>query len=306
MNNEIVSVDLGSNSFRVLKYDCLNHKIVLEYNEVVGMADGLVDTGIISKEAMLRVVSAIKHSSEVLNYKPENAVCVTTAAMRKAKNSKEVLEFFKNETGINFEIINGDEEARLTLLAVKYALKRENINSDNFILLDIGGGSTEIIVNTKDKYSAKSFDFGIVTMTQKFLKNHDLHKDLENRKIEIRDFLDSLNLDLKNYSFVATAGTPTTIAAIKLGQDFFSYDRNIVNGAIVNLEDLTNSLDIFKNSSKEEIARLVGRGRVEFIEVGIFIYKAIFEVLNKKESIVLDDGLREGVAINYCLTKCKN
>lgn len=306
MNNEIVSVDLGSNSFRVLKYDCLNHKIVLEYNEVVGMADGLVDTGIISKEAMLRVVSAIKHSSEVLNYKPENAVCVTTAAMRKAKNSKEVLEFFKNETGINFEIINGDEEARLTLLAVKYALKRENINSDNFILLDIGGGSTEIIVNTKDKYSAKSFDFGIVTMTQKFLKNHDLHKDLENRKIEIRDFLDSLNLDLKNYSFVATAGTPTTIAAIKLGQDFFSYDRNIVNGAIVNLEDLANSLDIFKNSSKEEIARLVGRGRVEFIEVGIFIYKAIFEVLNKKESIVLDDGLREGVAINYCLTKCKN
>lgn len=306
MNNEIVSVDLGSNSFRVLKYDCLNHKIVLEYNEVVGMADGLVDTGIISKEAMLRVVSAIKHSSEVLNYKPENAVCVTTAAMRKAKNSKEVLEFFKNETGINFEIINGDEEARLTLLAVKYALKRENINSDNFILLDIGGGSTEIIVNTKDKYSAKSFDFGIVTMTQKFLKNHDLHNDLENKKIEIKDFLDSLNLDLSNYSFVATAGTPTTIAAIKLGQDFFSYDRNIVNGAIVNLEDLTNSLDIFKNSSKEEIARLVGRGRVEFIEVGIFIYKAIFEVLNKKESIVLDDGLREGVAINYCLTKCKN
>ncbi|MDY3199938.1 MAG: exopolyphosphatase [Arcobacter sp.] len=306
MNNEIVSVDLGSNSFRVLKYDCLNHKIVLEYNEVVGMADGLVDTGIISKEAMLRVVTAIKHSSEVLNYKPENAVCVTTAAMRKAKNSKEVLEFFKNETGINFEIINGDEEARLTLLAVKYALKRENINSDNFILLDIGGGSTEIIVNTKDKYSAKSFDFGIVTMTQKFLKNHDLHNDLENKKIEIRDFLDSLNLDLKNYSFVATAGTPTTIAAIKLGQDFFSYDRNIVNGAIVNLEDLANSLDIFKNSSKEEIARLVGRGRVEFIEVGIFIYKAIFEVLNKKESIVLDDGLREGVAINYCLTKCKN
>ncbi|MGE0051403.1 MAG: exopolyphosphatase [Arcobacter sp.] len=306
MNNEIVSVDLGSNSFRVLKYDCLNHKIVLEYNEVVGMADGLVDTGIISKEAMLRVVTAIKHSSEVLNYKPENAVCVTTAAMRKAKNSKEVLEFFKNETGINFEIINGDEEARLTLLAVKYALKRENINSDNFILLDIGGGSTEIIVNTKDKYSAKSFDFGIVTMTQKFLKNHDLHKDLENREIEIKDFLDSLNLDLKNYSFVATAGTPTTIAAIKLGQDFFSYDRNIVNGAIVNLEDLANSLDIFKNSSKEKIARLVGRGRVEFIEVGIFIYKAIFEVLNKKESIVLDDGLREGVAINYCLTKCKN
>ena len=143
-------------------------------------------------------------------------------------------------------------------------------------------------------------------MTQKYLKEHDLHNDLESRKKEIKEFLDSFNIDFEKYSFVATAGTPTTIAAVKLGQDFFSYDRNIVNGTIVNLEDLDYCLNIFKNSSKEEIARLVGRGRVEFIEVGIFIYKAIFEVLSKKESIVLDDGLREGVAVNYCLTKCKD
>ena len=304
MSQEIVSVDLGSNSFRVLKYDYINHKIISEYNEVVGMADGLIDTGLISFEAQQRVVNAILHSVQIINYDPKNAVCVTTAAMRKASNNKEVLKYFKDKTGITFEIIDGNEEARLTLLAVKYALKREKINSSKFILLDIGGGSTEIIVNTNDDYSAYSFDFGIATMTQKYLKYHDLHNDLDSRKKDIKEFLGSLNLDLSDYSFVATAGTPTTIAAIKLGQDFFSYDRNIVNGAIVDLNDLEYCLNIFKNSSKEEIARLVGRGRVEFIEVGIFIYKAIFEVLNKKESIVLDDGLREGVAINYSLKKC--
>jgi exopolyphosphatase / guanosine-5'-triphosphate,3'-diphosphate pyrophosphatase len=304
MGEEIVSVDLGSNSFRVLKYDCKNHKIISEYNEVVGMADGLIDTGLISFEAQQRVVAAILHSVETINYNPSLAVCVTTAAMRKASNNKEVLQYFKDKTGITFEIIDGSEEARLTLLAVKYALKREKINSSKFILLDIGGGSTEIIVNTNDDYSAHSFDFGIVTMTQQYLKYHDLHNDLNSRKKQIKEFLDSLNLDLSDYSFVATAGTPTTIAAIKLGQDFFSYDRNVVNGAIVDLNDLEYCLNIFKNSSKEEIARLVGRGRVEFIEVGIFIYKAIFEVLNKKESIVLDDGLREGVAINHSLKKC--
>ena len=306
MNQEIVSVDLGSNSFRVLKYDCKNNQIISEYNEVVGMADGLVDTGLISIEAQERVIKAILHSVEIINYDPSEAICVTTAAMRKASNNKEVLKYLKDKTNIEFEIIDGFEEARLTLLAVQYALKREKIDSKNFILLDIGGGSTEIIVNTNDSYEAHSFDFGIVTMTQKYLKYHDLHNDLDSRKKEIKNFLDSLNIDLNNYSFVATAGTPTTIAAIKLGQDFFSYDRNIVNGAIVNLDDLEYSLNIFKDSSKEEIAKLVGRGRVEFIEVGIFIYKAIFEVLNKKESIVLDDGLREGVAINYCLNKCKN
>ena len=307
MNQEIVTIDLGSNSFRVLKYDCKNHKIISEYNEVVGMADGLVDTGIISKEAIQRVINAISHSIEVLKYNSQNAICVTTAAMRKASNNKEVLEYLKEKVGTNFSIIDGNEEARLTLLAVKYALKREKINSEKFVLLDIGGGSTEIIINTNDNYKAHSFDFGIVTMTQRFLNHGDLKNDLENKKQEIKSFLNSLNIeDLKDYSFVATAGTPTTIAAIKLGQDFFSYDRNIVNGTVVNLEDMANCLQILRNSSKEDITKLVGRGRVDFIEVGIYIYKMIFEVLGKNESIVLDDGLREGVAINYCITKCKD
>lgn len=302
--NEVVSIDLGSNSFRVLKYDCKNEKILAEYNEVVGMADGLVETNRISKDAMQRVIEAINKSVEIVKYDTKNAVAVTTAAMRKAKNNQEVLQYFKDETGVDFNIIDGKEEARLTLLAVKYALKRENINSSKFILLDIGGGSTEIIVNNDDSYEANSFDFGIVTMTQEYLHYHALNNDLEKRKKEISNYLDSLEINLDEYTFVATAGTPTTVAAVKLGQDFFSYDKDVVNGTIVNLDDLQTCLTLLSNSSKEEITKLVGRGRVEFIEVGIFIYQAIYEVLGKSESIVLDDGLREGVAINACL-KCK-
>lgn len=303
--SEVVSIDLGSNSFRVLKYDCENHKILAEHNEVVGMADGLVDTGLISHEAQQRVVSAINKAKEEVDFDASKAVAVTTAAMRKASNNKDVLEYFKEQTGVCFNIIDGKEEARLTLLAVKYALKRENIDSSKFILLDIGGGSTEIIVNTDESYEAHSFDFGIVTMTQEYLHYHDLNSDLDKRKDEIKVYLDSLNINLDEYTFVATAGTPTTIAAVKLGQDFFSYDKDVVNGTIVNIDDLESCLSILTNSTKEEITKLVGRGRVEFIEVGIFIYRAIYEVLGKSESIVLDDGLREGVAINECLKRCK-
>lgn len=307
MGNEVVSIDLGSNSFRVLKYDCLNHKVVNDYHEVVGTADGLVDTGLICSTAQQRVIKALKQSIKKVNYNPKKAIAVTTAAMRKASNSEEVLKNIQENTGVKFTIIDGIEEARLTLLAVKQALKREKINSSNFVLLDIGGGSTEIIVNTQNKYTSKSFDFGIVTMTQEFFKHKDLQKDLNLRKIEIRKYLDSLNLDLKDHTFVATAGTPTTIAAVKLGQDYFSYDKDIVNGTIVNLNDLEDCLSIFDNSNKDTITKLVGRGRVEFIQVGIYIYKSIFEVLGKNESIVLDDGLREGVAIDHCLKqKCKN
>lgn len=303
--NEIVSIDLGSNSFRVLKYDGVNDKIIAEYNEVVGMADGLVDTGLISDEAQVRVINAIKKSIEKVDYDSSKAVAVTTAAMRKASNNEEVLKYFQDKTGVKFNIIDGKEEARLTLCAVQHALKRENINSSKFILLDIGGGSTEIIINTDNNYEAHSFDFGIVTMTQEYLHYHDLNKDLDNRKKEIKKYLDSLDIDLDEYTFVATAGTPTTIAAVKLGQDFFSYDKDVVNGTIVNLDDLESCLSILCNSTKEEITKLVGRGRVEFIEVGIFIYRAIFEVLGKTESIVLDDGLREGVALDEYKKRCK-
>ncbi|RXJ86445.1 exopolyphosphatase [Arcobacter sp. CECT 8985] len=300
---DLVAIDLGSNSFRVLVYDCLNFKTIAEFNQVVGMADGLVETGKISQAAQDRVVQAINYSSEKLGYDPANAICVTTAAMRMANNSQEVLNYFTKETKARFSIIDGEEEARLTLLAVKYALKREKLDSNNFILLDIGGGSTEIIVNTKDKYFAKSFNFGIVTLTQKHSNHDTLIQDLEKKKIDITNFLNEINIDIEKFNFVATAGTPTTIAAIKLGQDFFHYDKDQVNGTKVKIKDLQDCLDIFNNSNENEILKLVGKGRVEFIEVGVYIYKAIFEVLNKKESIVLDDGLREGVAINQCLLR---
>ncbi len=301
--NKITSIDLGSNSFRVLVYDYLNHKSVGEYNEVVGTADGLNQTQLISKEAQQRVIDAIKKSSNQIGYEPSEALCITTAAMRLAKNSSEVLKTFEKETGAKFKIIDGKEEARLTLLAVKYALKREKIDSSKFIVLDIGGGSTEIIVNTDDNFEAHSFDFGIVTLTQKYLSNEDLNIQLNIHKQDIKKFIDKFGIDISEYTFVATAGTPTTIAALKLGQDFFHYDKEAVNGTIVNLEDLDNCLNIFRNSSTEEILKLVGKGRVEFIEVGVYIYKSIFEVLNKKSSVVLDDGLREGIALDYYLSK---
>lgn len=301
MSQEITAIDLGSNSFRVLNYDFTHNTILNDFHEVVGMADGLVDTGLISLEAQERVINAIKHASKKLNFNPKDAVCVTTAAMRYASNNQEVLKNFLEQTGANFEIIEPEEEARLTLLAIKYALKREGLKSEKFIVLDIGGGSTEVIINTNEKFIAKSFPFGIVTLTQKYPTIKEVQEDLKERQKEAFEYLNALNINLDEYTFISTAGTPTTIAAVKLGLDAYAYDRDLVNGTSVNLHDLEEAQNLFKEKPFEELSRLVGKGRVEFIEVGILIFKTFFEALKKEQTIVFDDGLREGVAINYFL-----
>lgn len=221
--------------------------------------------------------------------------------MRKANNSNEVLKFLEKNSGAKFRIIDAEEEARLTLLAIKYALERENLKSEKFMVLDIGGGSTELTVSLEDKSFTRSFDFGIVTMTQKSLKNGDLFQDLDKRKEEVKEFLDTLDFDIKDFPFVATAGTPTTLAAVKIGMDYFNYDKDKINGMVLEYLDLENGLNILKNKTIEETTRLVGKGRVEFMEVGTYIYKMFFDVLGKNTSIVLDDGLREGVAIDCAL-----
>jgi len=299
----VTTIDLGSNSFRVLIYNYEKHIVLKEYNQIVGTADNLINTGLISKEAIQRVIGAINKSSSELDYNPRNSICVTTAAMRMAKNSDEVFEKVFTSTGVKLNIIDGEEEARLTLLAIKHALKRENLQSENFVLLDIGGGSVELTIHSKHQHVVKSFDFGIVTLTQKFQNNSKLISELNKQTKKILSYLSELKIELLNFEFIATAGTPTTIAAVKHGQNFLDYNKEIVNGTVINLSDINTCLSLLKNKSDFELNKIFGPNSKDFIKVGILIYKSFFEILNKTESTVFDDGLKEGVAINFALEK---
>ena len=148
---------------------------------------------------------------------------------------------------------------------------------------------------------AKSFDLGIITLAQKSSNTEELLQFLEIKKEEMKKFILSLNMDLKDFQFVATAGTPTTVAAVKLGLNFASYDRALVNGTSLTLNELDSFLKLFRTLNNKEILELVGTGRGDYIESGVFIYRAFYEILNKNISIVFDDGLREGVAINEAI-----
>lgn len=299
---KIITIDLGSNSLRVLKYDCTTHQTLGEFEKTVGTADGLAKNGNISDEAIGRIINALNESIEKLNYEPSKVVAVTTQAMRVAKNNVEVIEKIKVATGITFQIIDGEKEANLTLLAIRYALKREKLPNDEFLLLDIGGGSTELIVVSKNNVITKSFPFGIVTLTQ----STDQKDDFFRLKNEVEEFLKNGKIDIKNFSFISTAGTPTTICAVSLGMDYQTYDKTKVNGTKLYIYDVCKIQQEFQNLKEEELKQKVGTGRTAYINTGIEIFKLFFEILDKEYSIVFDDGLREGVALDFCSRSCKS
>ena len=295
----ITSIDLGSNSLRVLRFCCDTKQIHGEFEKTVGTADGLIEAGIISDDAQKRIILAIKESISKLKYDPKQAFAVTTQAMRIAKNNSEVLLKIKENTGVQFKIIDPNKEAELTLLAVKYAIKREQIKSDSFMLLDIGGGSTELILVSKNETFTHSFPFGIVTLTQS--KNYN--NDFLSFKNYILKYLENSKFDIKKAIFLSTAGTPTTICAVNLGMNYQTYDKNKVNGKSVYLKDVIRLQNEFKNMSNYALESKVGSGRIAYINTGVEIFKLFFEVLEKEYSIVFDDGLREGVAIDSCSRK---
>lgn len=301
MSNIVVSCDLGSNSFRVLVYDFLKDEAIGDFETTVGTADGLKQSGNISVEALERIIKAINQSIEKLHYNPQDVIAVTTSAMRQAKNSSFIIEQIEQQTGVSFNIISGDKEAELTLLGLQYSLKKQNINSENIILVDIGGGSTEIVFVKDNTPLYKSFEVGIVTLSQSSNKEEIL-KNFQN---EVQSYIKTLPFDIQVLQLVATAGTPTTIAALKHNLNYHTYDKQIINGTKVFMDDLVYYKNYLESIPLEEAEILTGTNRVQFIGSGIDIFRLIYEVLEKEFAVVFDEGLREGVAVEQFL-KFKN
>ena len=297
----MIAIDLGSNTLRVLEYDCTTGSQVAEYEKVVKTADGLVQYGVINDDAVKRVISALEEAQAQIDFSSSIVRAVTTEAVRRAVNSDEVLSQIKKETGVTFEIISGEEEARLTLLAVKHRLLTLQHASDSFVLIDIGGGSTELIFHYEKETVSKSFPLGIVTIAQTHQTLENIEKVLHKEMAEMQIFSDRIYKSKgKVDTFVATAGTPTTVAAMKLGQNYETYDASKINGTSLQIVELDFYLKKLLSMPFEEREIAVGTGRSDLIAAGILIYKQLFRLLGFESCIVIDDGLREGVAIEVC------
>jgi len=297
----MIAIDLGSNSCRFLHVNCGNSEVIAEFEAIVKTADNLHVSGKISLQAQERIIRAIEDAKAHIDFKDETIVAVTTEAMRQASNASEVIESIKLNTGVVFEIINGEKEAKYTLEAVKHRLISLNINPNSFVLIDIGGGSTEVIFSFDDKIFSQSFKLGIVGIAQQCQTLDEVRTFLATAMDEVKEYIDSIyKTQNKPNLLVATAGTPTTISAYLLGMNYQTYDARKINGHTLTCKDINKAL--YELMAMDECTRshYVGVGRENLIAAGVVIVEAFYDALGFESALVIDDGLREGVAFSYC------
>ena len=297
----MIAIDLGSNTFRVVSCDCRSGDWNGEFERIVRTADRLHETGRISDGAVDRVIAAGRDAAERFDFAGETVIAVTTAAMRMASNADEALGRIEAGCGIRFRIIDDATEARLTMRAVRNRLKCLAQPADDFVLIDIGGGSTEVMFYREGVFESRSFPVGIVTIAQR-CETPDAVRELLQSELEpVREYVDKrYAAEGRPATFVATAGTPTTIAAFLRGMTYETYDASLINGTVLSFEECDTALEGLLALGDAERALYVGVGKETLIVAGVVIVEAFYELLGFEDAVIVDDGLREGVALAWC------
>ena len=291
------SIDLGSNSTRMLIADITNGTLTTIYREhqVTRMADKLSETKIISKEATKRVLKVLAGYFKTINKNNiENIQIVGTAALRDAKNSQEIIQLIEKKFGFEVDIVSGEEEGVLTSLGVLNSLG----SLENFLIVDIGGRSTEFIYDDDKKIVSKSVNIGVVSLSELFF---DKLPPQEKSVLLAREYIDSHLLESNAFDgrlLLGVAGTFTSLASIFLEQTQF-------NEKEIHLTELKNE-DVFKISNEllqlnepQIITKYKGLDpkRARTIQAGILLAKEIISKYNVNSIKVSNSDILEGLIL---------
>lgn len=303
MSEFCAAIDLGTNTARLLIAKKTSDGIVPIHIErsVVRLGGDFSDEFGLSPEAQERAINCLNRFSTALS---EHGVldvrASATSAVRDAVNGQVFVNKVFTETGINLSVIDGNMEATLTLKGVLAGL---DTKPESFILLDVGGGSTEFIISVNG-YPAfiKSMPIGVVRLTEGFTS---IKKMSERIKVVINQLTEDLRASeivvSENTEFIGTAGTATTIAAIKLKMSNYDYRR--VNNLTVKLGEIDEIFKLLSSLTPNERLKIRGveNGREDLIIAGMLIIIEIMTKFNFKKLKVSDFGLLEGLALSDCV-----
>jgi len=288
------SVDIGTNTVRML---VASSKTLIPKKKISKIGRlGEASNKHITEKAMKRVISILKDYSAIClnqyNIAPEKIKAVATSAAREADNSGKFIDEVYKSTGIKVKIIDGTTEGSLTAAG---ALKNLKVKYPSLVV-DIGGGSTEIIEVTEQNSKVNSIEIGALKCKERFLSDPPKEKQIVQAKQWIKSEIEKLNID-KPETLVATAGTPTSAAAILLGLD--RYDSEKIHGYKTNLNNLESLLGELKKIPSVDILdkyKVIQKGREDLLVSGLLILTEIMKLWND-ELIVSDQGLLEGILL---------
>ena len=299
----LAGVDIGTLTCRLLIADIATSGRLTELRSdrrILRLGEGVDQTGKLSGAAMDRVIQCLQEWRELIDASHVDATAaVATSAVRDAANRDEFLDRVKHEAGFEVELISGEEEARRTMLGIRSGLPHE---VTDVLALDIGGGSTEFILDRSgQKPVVRSIDIGVVRLCERLL-HHDPPTDDEVR--EAREWVaretKAAVADMDHYqtaTFVGTAGTITSLAA--MAQKLPTYEPARIHNYQLQLTTIQEIEQMLLSRKKADRAGLPGleKGREEVIAAGAIIIRTIMETLGMSSVLVSDLGLREGVLI---------
>jgi exopolyphosphatase/guanosine-5'-triphosphate,3'-diphosphate pyrophosphatase len=303
----LAGVDIGTLTCRLLIADLLPDKGLKEVRSerrILRLGEGVDQTKRLSGAAMDRVIQCLREWRELIDAAQVDATAVVaTSAVRDAANRDEFLDRVKREAGFEVEIITGDEEARRTLLGIRSSLPDD---VTDVLALDIGGGSTEFILDRPgQKPVVRSIDIGVVRLCERLLR-HDPPTDEELRQArewvsrETKTAVAGMG-DYQTATFVGTAGTITSLAA--MAQQLSTYEPARIHNYQLQLSTIQELEQTLLSRKKADRTGLPGleKGREEVIAAGAIIIRTIMETLGMSSVLVSDLGLREGVLIDLAM-----
>jgi len=296
----VAAIDCGTNSIRLLiaDIDGSNFREVVRDMEIVRLGQGVDQTGQFHPDAINRTLAAVdKFAAEIAKRGVEKIRFCATSATRDATNRHLFVDGVRERLGIEVEVISGDEEAALSFAG---AIQDLVPSQGPFLVVDIGGGSTEFVFGTTSVESARSVNIGCVRMSERHFANDPATPaQIESARIDIQAAIAIAAAEVpitKAKTLVAVAGTATTVAAA--GLDLNEYDRYAIHLARISAQQVHDAATMFATQTREQRLALgyMHPGRVDVIAAGSLVLSEIMKATGATEFVASESDILDGMA----------
>lgn len=305
----LASIDVGSNTLRLLIAEpavSARFRPIIVERCITRLGENFLPERTLQPSAMERSIAALKEFVDLMGRNGVSEYSAgATAVVREAKNGHYFLDLVRAQTGLSIRVLNGSEEARLSLLGVASVISNKETPMTVF---DIGGGSTELVWKPKgesDVVKSISLPVGVVHLTENFLKvDPPGYEACVELRRYVSSFLARLTLqeDLRGTLWVGTAGTVTTLASMWF--ELPEYDPDKINGTVLEKAWLSDLCDRLAEMEIAERSKLAGLepGREDIILAGALVTLELMDTFGFTGFIVSDAGLLEGLFLDLCQT----